>query len=425
MTRIGLLVLSLITLAGGCVAGADHAVPSSVAPDGSVTPDGAGPDGPAAATHVCPIAFTPPASPTRTGTPEPSSASVAVASPGRAPTVPAAIAPRNPVPSANAPAPGAPAPSPDASAPSAVTEAPLADAPASPEALVVWGTDDAGTARSYFVARDDTGRLQIRERRGAIVAFDGTLWRWHVHEQRVPLYLDCDRMDDGDTTVSTSRRVAYGTAARGELLRMGAPGRRVVNRLAPDARAEAAYEAEVMLIGSVGPYLFVHDAYSDYDCGAHGNGTHSFRTWDAAHRRAVDLYARDELEAIDHTLWPRARTALLARYPGALDAVFDGKGLRDRDMERTLIAPVFAADGGASMEHQVTADADYVDSDDAWGSYTVSTRVRTDILPARLRPVLSGTAPLLRAFAAVHPKLHIAGVGTTLLALRTVFEQAR
>lgn len=166
---------------------------------------------------------------------------------------------------------------------------------------------------------------------------------------------------------------------------------------AADGVAQNVQHASV--VGSVGPYLFIHRTNDVYACGAHGGRVASAHVFDLAHGKNVDWDAElgDE------------RT-LLAERPAA-DAVEsdDIDHFDDEAAARTELLPSFGDEGALHLGRQFTSPTCYACSDGAWSSYTHSIVVDTTSLPRALR-AYAKPAPGLAAFVRAHPLLTVGGV---------------
>jgi len=248
---------------------------------------------------------------------------------------------------------------------------PAADDPRA-RPLLVWGRDAGGHDRSLWLERADDGGWDVIEAGAAVVAFDDGLWEVVVDELPVHTGLTCDLLGEEATGSEGA-----GTLAR--LERIDAPGTRVVLR--PDeegAREAADWLEHVTLEGAVGPYLFVHRSTHSYHCGAHGGSTDDFLVWDASGEKVVSLYGEEQLASLDRTMRDDALEALT----GGPDPAY----LFGDDLTRTLLRPIYDRTGTLRIEHQLTGGTCYACSDGNWDSYTVSTHVRTDVVPDVLLP---------------------------------------
>jgi hypothetical protein len=186
-----------------------------------------------------------------------------------------------------------------------------------------------------------------------------------------------------------------GTTVEGRFERSGA--------LAPDVIVEredgsgvAELDQSVTVLGSVGPYVFVHESTQSYSCGAHGGTGMRFVVWDLlkhAPAKWEESFAPGaEVEAV-------AREAL-ARDPEAIMLWNDAEA---PEIELTRVTPRWTLDGLA-LDAQFTTFACYACSDGAWSSYSRSTQVPLRGLPAALGPwadVPSAIAKLAAAHADV------------------------
>jgi hypothetical protein len=242
-----------------------------------------------------------------------------------------------------------------------------------------------------------------------VVAADGALFHWVVEEESVPTELDCEELE-------TIPGRGTGTGVSAFLDRVGGGERRdLFSPRALEAREASDWEENATLRGSLGPYLFVERSMYSYHCGAHGGSQHEFFVIDARTGNPVEMYAQDELPALDSGMAGRARAALVEAT--------DGESLLFGDeVSYTLSVPVLGA-GGVRLSHQWTAGTCYACSDGAWDSYTVSTQIETDALPAILAAHAAGAAEVVRFVASEYEGITVHGVSRPDPSLRAAFEE--
>ncbi len=167
---------------------------------------------------------------------------------------------------------------------------------------------------------------------------------------------------------------------------------------AKDGVAENKQRAVV--VGSIGPYVFVHQTSDVYACGAHGGQVAGAVVFDLAHGKRVDWDA--EL-GDEH--------ALLAGRGGDAPAenVDDLDRFDDETAARTELVPSFDESATFHLGRQFTSPTCYACSDGAWSSYTHSILVDGKVLPRALRAHAQPAAGLV-AFRRAHPTLAIGGV---------------
>lgn len=292
-----------------------------------------------------------------------------------------------------------PAPAAEVAAP-APSEAAEAHAP-----FLVWGTDRDGLTYSFWIERTATG-FASTEATGVVIAADGALYHWVEEEVPLEAKLDCETLETDGSAEATGVAVF--------LDRVGGGERRDLFSSDPLAALEAAdYSEEAALIGSLGPFLFVTRSTYEHHCGAHGGVSYAFHVIDARTGNPVELYGEEELPAVARFA-EAARTKLVSETDG--EALVFGE-----DIEQTLFRPVLDA-SGARMAHQWTMGACYACSDGEWDSYTVSTTLESDALPAVLAPHAEGTADVLRWLTSEVEGITIGGVSRPDPALRAAFE---
>lgn len=269
------------------------------------------------------------------------------------------------------------------------------------DAWIVWARDAEAGARSYWVEREDDGSFAVRAQDGIVIAADGQLWRWAVHEEELSTSLDCEWPEIPP---------AGGTGARVVLERVDGEGAREL--FAPDR--VAAFESNewhegATLEASVGPYLFVHRSAWGFQCGAHGGSSDAFDVIDARTGEPVEL-AVAPTEALRQRAWAE----LEAQEVFAEDA---------SELTPTMFRPVFdASPAGMAIEHQLTASTCYACSDGQWDSYTASARVRGGEVPAELAAVGAVPAEVLAVVRERFAPAEIGGVSRTEVTLREAFE---
>ena len=279
--------------------------------------------------------------------------------------------------------------------------------------LLLWGRDADGGAYTWWLESDRHGGWDVVEAEGIYVASGDALWQWITETEELPLGMDCDLFDQGgEPPVDTGRT---GTGVRATLARVGGEERITVMEPAREVAFDTAdYGESVRLEGSVGPVLFVHRSAWDYACGAHGGEMHSFLAFDLSQRSAAALYDTDASEALTQRLRGEAWAALQQDMPFA-----EGP----EELSLTVHRPVFAEDGRLLLDHQLTASTCYACSDGDWDSYTTSSHVRDEALPAALSPHADYPLEAVRWLHGQVEGLDLRGISHPDPALRPLFEE--
>jgi hypothetical protein len=274
--------------------------------------------------------------------------------------------------------------------------------------VLLWGEAPDGGRQTWWVraTADDPG-FEVDRRPGVVVATRRALYRWHTREMPLETRLDC-------------------TDRHGEAVGPGGDGRGVVAELQPLAgaersaarrvlgpRREAAAESadwreEVELLGSLGPRLFLRRSAYGYHCGAHGRVDAEFLVYGMRAQRSLRPAPAPELNR-----------AARRRIAGALRARARGLGF-GRGVERTLYRPRFGPKGVEGV-HQWTGPSCYACSDGRWDSYTVSTQLAGDPVPAAWKPHTPGIAEAVRWLTARRNGVVIRGASRPDPSLRNAF----
>jgi hypothetical protein len=274
-------------------------------------------------------------------------------------------------------------------------------APVAPDAWIVWARDAEGGARSFWVQPDGAGRFEGMANDGIVLAVDGALFHWAVHEEALVTSMDCELID---------APAVGGTGARAVLERIDAEG--AVELVTPDREGAFAandWRETVGLEASIGPYLFVHRSVWGYHCGAHGGSTDAFVVFDARTGEPARLEAPPS-QAVREAAWDALASAELFE-PGP------------QGLAQTLFRPVFDEHGALRIEHQLTADSCYACSDGRWDSYTVSARVRGGAVPAELAAFADVPPDVLALVRERWAPAAIGGVSRAAPELLPAFEQ--
>lgn len=259
--------------------------------------------------------------------------------------------------------------------------------------ILVWVTKgDERKPRTFRLAAE--GSLSVLgEHEGILIATTHGDLTWQAREKEVNL-AGCD-MDGGPGTPS------QGTITMANLV--NSSGDIVQKVVDPDdAEGDAVQDLQhhVALLGSIGPYLFIHESSFVYACGAHGNTMASAMTWDAESGKTIDLWS--ELPG---------KEKLVEVAKRKLDEEEDADPAQQDDSskpEPAQLLPMYGERGALRIEAQFARWACYACSDGQWSSYTRSAVVPTDWIPERMRAWV--TPPVVvKEFLEAHQDLRLGG----------------
>ena len=279
------------------------------------------------------------------------------------------------------------------------------DPASGPTAHLIWGANrEDGSLWTLWVERERDGAVRVVDVMEPVVAVAGELWMLSIERSPVRLTVDCG-LEWGDEPMGTETGTV--TALR---LQPVTGERAPIELLAPGSAHDMAdHEESIHLLGSVGRYLFAERSVYGFACGAHGNVTNEGYIFDLETGRPVELVDGD---SVNRRFADRALAALRAR---------DDMVLFSETASFTRTRPDYAATG-LRMMHQLTADTCYACSDGNWSSYTVSTEIADDRLPAQMQPKNSDVGPLVRELATSHSWFEIRGIQSVDPALAEDFE---
>ncbi len=232
---------------------------------------------------------------------------------------------------------------------------------------------------------------------GVWISTGDALWAWT--SERVPVAtcvcdenFDCGKRvpDGGSATVAYVEQVGGG--ARHDFARAPSP---------EDVDGSGDWVEQTVLLGSVGPYLFVRHAGQYYGCGAaHPSCGGNFDAWDVATGKAPVL------------LTPTEYGALKGREMSEACAVLNKMEFPDpitpADLSFTVMTPVFDPSGALHFDYQFTAGTFGAASDCSWGYGTTSATIKALELPAALRP-WAQAPPELSSWLAEHSGSELRG----------------
>lgn len=236
--------------------------------------------------------------------------------------------------------------------------------------ILVWVRNDSGQTRTFRLEAE--GALNVLGKHDGIILSTarGEL-TWQAREKEVDLE-GCEHFD-GTPAVPTKGTIT--------LANLVGPNGDVVQKVVDSAGAEGGeiddLQHHVNLLGTIGPYLFIHEESYVYACGAHGNTIASALVWDADQGKAINLVA--ELPDKDK---------LVERAKGKLDEDDGDTGANKEESDGPSLAqfvPVYGERGALRVDAQFAEWACYACSDGMWGSYTRSAVVPTEWVPERMR----------------------------------------
>ncbi|MRG98084.1 hypothetical protein [Polyangium spumosum] len=233
--------------------------------------------------------------------------------------------------------------------------------------ILVWGTVNGRTRTTFRVAGD--GQV-LGEQSGVVLATSRGELVWREREQEVKL--------GGCEGGAPEEALEPGKVTQAWLAPRDAQARQVVVDPSSDGDGMAELSHGVELLGSVGPYLFVHESVYIFACGAHGNSVSSFTLWDAEAGKPLDLL----LELPN-------KEALARRAEPMLDEGDQDpeEARKQEDLpELVQIMPVYGLRGGLRVDAQFMRGDCYACSDGLWSSYTRSAVLPSDGMPERFAP---------------------------------------
>ncbi|MDI1432714.1 hypothetical protein [Polyangium sorediatum] len=233
--------------------------------------------------------------------------------------------------------------------------------------VLVWGKQGDGRPTTYRVAGD--GRV-LGEEPGIVIATSRGELAWREREAEVKL----GGCEDG----APPANLEPGTVTHVWLAPRDDQPRQVVVDPGDDGEGVGELSHRVELLGSVGPYLFVHEDVYVNACGAHGNTSATFKLWDAEAGKEIDL-----LRNLPN------REALARRAEPLLDeGDMDPEEARQHEdlPDLVQILPVYGERGGLRVDAQFARADCYACSDGLWSGYTRSVIVPSEWTPERFAP---------------------------------------
>jgi len=263
--------------------------------------------------------------------------------------------------------------------------------------VVVWGQEGGGPSVTYRLAADGSGRVTGEERGVVILTSRGEL-SW-VEETREVKLAGCGDVEEEEEEAERPPPTVFpftGRLSAAYLLSRDGQGRQeVVDTSSYEGDTVQDLQHDVELLGSVGPYLFVHESTFIDACGLHGHTTASFLVWDAEAGKQVDLL----------TKLPRTKELAL-HAAKKLDEEEPEPEANAPDPVQVL--PVYSARGGLRLDAQFARAACYACSDGLWTSYSRSAIVPSEWVPEVLAPWAMPPVSVVK-FLQEHPRFVIRG----------------
>ena len=237
--------------------------------------------------------------------------------------------------------------------------------------VLIWVRNDAGKTKTFRLAAEEPLRVLGEQEGIAIASARGELiWQ----QQEVEVNLDGCEHFDGSPAIPTKGMITHVNLVKPD----GKIEQKVVESPERDGGEIDDLQHNVTLLGSIGPYIFVHESSYMYACGAHGLTTAGAFVWDIESGKAIDLLG--EVPAKEQ-LSEQARAMLDEGEPDPTGQPSD----ETEKPEPTQIAPMYGDKGALNLEVQFTRWACYMCGDGQWGSYTRSASVPAGWTPPRMK----------------------------------------
>lgn len=269
---------------------------------------------------------------------------------------------------------------------------------AAPDQYVVWyevptpATGDEPATVTYRSARLDADGKVLGERDGAILVANNAVWTVarRAHTEPAPSCKELGDPDGDPEPGSASLEIL-------ELVEQG--GARTVpltQRALPHDMVAAVHEIDASnaIVASLGPYVFVRGATSDYACGAHPSASGTAAIIDARTGREVIGLSKDEQAAL--------QAAANAAVDADIGGMGDGDAVRFDEGKAAYAATEPSWEGGAlHAKHLWYASTCYACGNGEWDSYTWGTWVESRVWPKALTEV-TAIPPAVGAWIATH-----------------------
>ncbi len=258
---------------------------------------------------------------------------------------------------------------------------------------LVWFRDAAGGDIVTHWVRGAGEQVESPARQPALVMFgQDRLWVIEPRSLAIPL-CNCEKFlaNDLEGECPPSGKNA---AAESLWVRPAAGGEGIALVPYPEADLTTAMgdlDSRIDIVGIVGSYLFLTVGTGGFPCGAaHPSHVVSAMVWDAAGGARVPIESVVEMTAVAKRERQTAYQMLRKRECSFLE--------KPADTELVALFPVYDPLGRLHVEYLFAGSCCYAASAGEWSSYTQSTRVTAQPLPARLRP-FKNTPPAVLAYA--------------------------
>lgn len=237
--------------------------------------------------------------------------------------------------------------------------------------LLLWVRKvEGGQTRTYRLAAE--GSLQILgQQDGIVLATSQGELAWQAKEHEI----DLSGCEHADGSPPEGRKGSVMTA---HLLNKGGQiAQKIVDLNLAAENDVDDLQHHVNLVGSIGPYLFIHETSYVYACGAHGNEMDAAMVWDSESGKPIDLWAQ----------LPN-KDKLAEEAKRKLDSAEDAEPAADEDSakpEPAQFIPVYGDRGALRLDAQFARWACYACGDHEWSSYTRSAVVSTNWMPEKMR----------------------------------------
>lgn len=260
--------------------------------------------------------------------------------------------------------------------------------------ILLWGRVGDEAPKTYRIASDGSGKV-MEEMVGIWIATSkGEL---HLVTTSKPIVLEGCREEEGGPAIGP------GGEGRLSLVELKTPEGRIAQTII-DAKFTGTLDVDQMehdasVIGTIGTVIFIHESTFLYACGAHGNTSAGFLTWDAEVGAPVEL-----LDAIPN----KAELAKLAAKDMNERFHEDDSLHEDDHPELVQLVPTYGPRGALMLEPQLTRSACYACSDGLWSSYSQSAVLESSFLPERFK-AFSVPPVSVKVFLDAHPGFSLGG----------------
>ncbi|MBN1655877.1 MAG: hypothetical protein JXA30_19075 [Deltaproteobacteria bacterium] len=269
--------------------------------------------------------------------------------------------------------------------------------------VLIWTIDDDRALSSHWLRGNGTYETLVASRAGLLFPASSRLWELRQDEIEIPL-CDCEKwIQSGrkdECPVSTEVAIArmprlVDLVSTREVELLPSPIAR------ENERVERRFSSNVVIVGSVGPYLFISHTVERSPCDE-GQATWSSDCYvfDVESEKRVDIITPEERRRILES----EQTIAFEQFSG--DANIKLKS--PSDLELNLIEPVLQPGAGLALIYRFTATVFYADSKGNRSVYNRSVSVPAKKLPKALIPYAE--LPWgLENIVFIIPQIHIGG----------------